>query len=316
MKKVIALVLCFTMMLSMVNISYASDLKVLDKNKVELNGFTYTMTENKDGSFAIRSFKDGVKYDEVTGFKGGDNLVRTEYISHDSKVESEQSSFDNLKIEKIKVEKILSKTSLSSDDKLKADMFLESSVTSQLPSLMTVRSSVPSSYTYEGKIDYNDIYLFGMTYDYNLNFYSKINDTVYGTYNMNSDAGTAITVIISALVAVFTYGTISLWVAVLIAIGAPITNNILNYAFSRSLTGYITSYYCGAEDTDTDRTNFYEGVKIEMTSLDTNTGTSITTYEYDGIYPKLFHDESTALAYWLYCDFWDGGTYPGVDNWY
>ena len=63
-----------------------------------------------------------------------------------------------------------------------------------------------------------------------------------------------------------------------------------------------------ADDPDTNRIRFYIGHKYKIAE----STAGYTKFYYDGYYPY----NSTSAAYWMYCDFWASGGYPGVQNFY
>jgi len=175
-------------------------------------------------------------------------------------------------------------------------------------------SITPMAYSYAGRINYKTYYdpYTGAEYNYKLSIYQQ-QGSAYNTYKtLNAAEGSYVNVIVSSLAAVLALicpalavVSESLLAAAAYAAGVAIVAGKIQAAISERYYVRTTPYDIRAEDTSTNRSHTYQGEAYRV-YLDGG-GYSSSTY-YDGYMPW----NSTAVAYWMYCDFWDGNSYPGV----
>jgi len=170
------------------------------------------------------------------------------------------------------------------------------------------------SYSYQGTIKYKPYITAYGTYNYKLKIYHSPNGSILTTYTINKAAGTAVSVIVSLLCAAIEFfspawGT-PLIRALVSAVGGEIINGIITAAITKTVAAYKYTYDVKAVDPDTNRIRFYIGHKYKIAE----STAGYTKFYYDGYYP--YNSNSTSAAYWMYCDFWASGGYPGVQSFY
>lgn len=171
------------------------------------------------------------------------------------------------------------------------------------------------SFTYVGAIYYKTYYdMFGNAYNNMLYIYQQ-KGSAYDTYRtLNATEGILVNILISAVAAVLTVicpalaaVANDLVLAAAYAAGVSIVGGVIQGAISKTYYVRVTPYDIRAVDPSTSRSRTYEGETYKL------------YLEGGGFSSETFYDcylpwNSNAVAYWMYCDFWDGNNYPGVRN--
>ena len=177
-------------------------------------------------------------------------------------------------------------------------------------SVTIVTEDSGKGYTLKGTIKYKPYVTPYGTYNYKLKVYHSSAGSRQTTYTINKSAGTAVSLLISLLCANIGF-FLAEWGVPLIeqlvfSVGGSISAGVITKAISKTVSAYEYTYNVKAVDPDTNRNRYYSGYKYRV--AESTSGYS--KYYYEDYYPY----NSTTVAYLMYCDFWDGNSYPGVKS--
>jgi len=167
----------------------------------------------------------------------------------------------------------------------------------------------PASYSLVGTIKYKPYITPYGTYYYKLKVYHEQTGSDYGTYTLNAEKGALLSTLVGILCTaldVLTSGQATNIIrSIVIGIGGSIVGGQISKAFTETIATYSYKYNVKANDPDTGRNCYYTGKRHRALASEYYD----ETY-YEGYMPY----NSTTVAYWMYCDFWDGNSYPGVES--
>ena len=185
------------------------------------------------------------------------------------------------------------------------------------------RPAATNTYVYAGRVYYNPyIAPSGDSYDCSLEIYGAEIGSGDDEFTVNGDAYDTVSGVIGLITAALAGVGLSLDIAEIVGssilgylieegIGA-ITDDVIKEAFTETFYTDATYYSLKAVDPDLDTFRVYDdGVMHHVRSQKAG----YNEYYYEGYYPQFLQEEDTAVAYWLYTDFW-GFDYPGVDRFF
>ena len=303
-KRIIAIVLSLTMTFAFYTPVHASELDTYSVDDTSTTSFIDA--EGKLNSIYVTSTEAGTAHVEYYIDGVLDNSVDTVLLDSQNVPTSSASSMQNVQIEYYDHNSNLSETSIV--ELAEIDSFAE---LEQIPSISPLAAN---SFSYAGRINYNTYYDgFGIAYNDKLNIYTEAGTVTNAYRTINAEKGMAVSAlvgVVASVLGVFLSPLASiatqLVYAAISSAGATVVGGIIQNAFSQRYYARITPYKVKARDVSTSRERTYDAERYQILL---ESGGYSSDYYYNGYLPW----NSTAVAYWMFCDFW-AYPYPGVSS--
>lgn len=259
----------------------------------EENDYTYEVEWLSDVDFILRGYLDGVQIEEISGSIGAETMIVEEF--------NEQG--DLMNEETVTVSDIISPAPQEVIDELN-----ESGLESQL---------VPLDYdTYAGYVQYR-IYR-GSRYDYNnlYIFYDIVDSQYISEYELHADEGKTLGYLAAAiLTATGAFVPNPIVSALVVFLGGVVAGNSITVGAQGYIKG--TMYDCNLEAesrvTTPYVTKHYSGTAFDGMIKKGQYGAWESGKAYEGYYPQFIREHDTAVATWLFNDFFEGSF--NVNRW-
>ena len=298
LKKFLSFVLCGAISMTMYAPALAIDGKeeIVGKNSDDIvqsfcvDNIEYVEERTDDGIFMLSSYVNGNLYDRVTIQMGEDEMLYEKFVT-DEQNDEENCSLDS-ESEMREIYKI-------------SDIIIPSNA---------VTGSARAGYTPKkgslGSVRYKTTGTSGTVYR-TLSFTSSLVGTTSGSFDVNKGAGTAWTVIFSAICAGFSYGIgVTMAKAIAGAVAGNIVGTVTSSAFVTSINGTCYEYNVTAKTTDgrsdTHGGETYYG-KIKKNGV-WKSGQTV----YANYYPEFISRKDNSVASWFYQDFWVDSSFSVV----
>lgn len=283
----------FGMCLTCVQPSSAAFNDSMDESAEKLDGYTYVVEWLNDVDFIIRGYFDGVQVDEVSGSVGAETMLAKEF--------NEQG--DLIKEETVTVSDIIKPAPQEVVNELH-----ESGLDSQI---------MPMNYdTYAGYVQYR-IYR-GSGYDYNnlYIFYDIVDSDYVSEYELHADSGRSLGWIVGGILVAT---GVAIPEKIMGSIIAAMGGVIMGTSITVGTQGYFkgTLYDCNLEAesrvTTPYVTKHYSGKAFDGMIKEGQYGAWESGKAYEGYYPQFIREHDTAVATWLFNDFFEGSF--NVNRW-
>lgn len=298
LKKFISFILCGVICITIYSPALAVEgqERTVEKNSdyvVEsfcVDNIEYVEERTDDGIFMLSSYVNGSLYDRVTIQMGEDEMLYEKFAKDEQNNEGTRSL--DSKIDTREIYKI-------SDIITRSDDIIDSTRAGYTPKTGSL-----------GSVKYRTTSTSGTIYR-TLSFTSKLTGSTPGSFEVNKDAGTAWTVIFSAICAGFSYaiGT-TLAKAIAAAVVGNISGTVTSSAFVTSINGTCYQYNVTAKTTD-GRSSSQHGETYYGSVIKNGVWKNGQT-AYANYYPEFISRKDNAVASWFYQEFWIDSSYSIV----
>ena len=260
-----------------------------DSTSTKLEGFggyTCEIEWISGVDFVIKGYLDGKLVDEVSGCVGGDTMLAKEFDENEDIVETET----------VEVSDVIRPAPQEVIDEMN-----ESDLQNEV---------MPIAYdTYAGYVQYR-IYR-GSGYDYNnlYIFYDTIDSSYVSEYELHADEGKTLAFLAGAVLAAT---GVLMPTAMLAAVVGFLGGAVASGSVTIGAQGYFTGtlYDCNLEAESRVATpyvtKYYSGKAFDGRYKKGSTGAWQTGKAYEGYYPQFIREHDTAVATWLFNDFFEG----------
>lgn len=266
--------------LSLIPTSFAAD---ENTNIASGDGYTYEIEWKNDKDFVLTGFVDGEAFDRVSGSIGGEYITWENFSQSDS-----PSNINDSELSYIKVSDIIAPAE---------------SVGTFEPSITPMRySQQAGSLQYRVLLDkyyYHTIYV-----DYEIVGVAEVSD-----YELHADANMSLSVLIGSIL---TVTGVRMGVGILATIigtmGGVVSNGTVLKGFFGYFSGTQYDYNVGAEN----RAVYpiarreYSGRAFDGRIRKGNGPWQTGQKAYEGYYPQFIREKDTAVATWVFNDFFSG----------
>ena len=306
LKRIIAFVLTVAMLFTLNATAFAADNNIGTSEDIHISSFVDG--EGKINTVHVSSERSGTAHVDYYIEDVLVNTVDVEIFSSQKTSGISLNSAGNVRISYTNVE--TSETEVFTDSI--SNYVVASQVSDEFSS--TVEPAAVASYTYQGRINYNTYYdSFGKEYMDKLYIYQATGSTTNEYKTINAEAGAIASVVIGVIAAALTIicpalkvVSTSLLYAAAYAAGTTIVGGIVQGAITKQYYVRTTAYKVKARDISTSREQIYDAERYQVAL---SGGGYSSEYYYEGYLPW----NTTAVAYWMFCDFW-GYSYPGVSS--